>query len=134
MEIDITTFFNSMCPSDLSASIAEIGSNAGPDTWQAAKDKTEQYLLLDTDEKRTAAIAYFSEFGAWHDLEEWPTSELNALLLQDIAGTMRELLPNFGDSASAWDWEEYENQCQAGQVSGGLFPGDKGQVYFYLGH
>lgn len=38
MEINITTFFNNAAPMDYSASIAEIGDDAGPSTWRAANE------------------------------------------------------------------------------------------------
>jgi len=36
VELNITAFFNTIAPMDYSASVAEIGNDAGPATWRAA--------------------------------------------------------------------------------------------------
>jgi hypothetical protein len=54
VEIDITDFFDQCAPMDYSASVAEIGQNAGPDTWRAACDDAPEWNLLNTEEKRDA--------------------------------------------------------------------------------
>lgn len=91
MEIDITAFYRNACPKDYSASIAEIGENAGADTWRAAIDDSMDYLMLDTDEKRDAFRQYIFGFGAWthEEIQAWTNIEINALFIQLVSGAMR---------------------------------------------
>lgn len=135
MEINITRFFNEAAPMDYSASVAEIGNNAGADTWRAACEDAPDWNLLDTDEKREAFKDHIRGFGAWGDDEiaAWSDTELNALFMQLVAGDMREadLHPDMtGD-----EWKEYERRAQAGSVSGNIFGGPlsaDGEVYYFL--
>ncbi len=128
MEIDITRFFAEACPRDYSASVAEMGANAGPDTWRAAMDDSAAYPILDTEEKREAFRDYIRGFGAWSDAEISAHSDasLNALCIQFLAGDIREA----GLDSDAPDWETYEkNPNNAGRI----YRGDSGAVYFYCG-
>ncbi len=132
MEINITSLFNEICPSDFSASIAEIGQYAGRDTWEAAKEEAESVELLTTLEEQQAFISHMEGMGfsATDDMDVWPHEELLALFIQLVSGDMREHLDNFGDDSESWDWEAYEsdeNTC------GNLFQGDDGEIYYYLG-
>lgn len=131
MEINITTFFNNAAPMDYSASVAEIGRNAGADTWNAAKEDAPDYLMLDDADKLDAFRAYVKGFGAWDDAEiaAWSDIEVNALFLQMVSGDMREA----GLDAPSPDWEQYEIDSQKGLCAGNIFKGDDGQVYFYIG-
>lgn len=91
MELNITEFYNTAGMIDYAASVAEIGENAGVDTWQAACEDSNDYMILDNEEKREAFRQYVKGFGAWDDSEiaAWSDIELNALLLQMIAGDVR---------------------------------------------
>ena len=133
MEIIISGFFNNCAPRDYSASVAEIGQDAGIATWSAACEDATDYNLLDTDEKREAFKAHIRDFGAWdsEEITEWSDTELNALFIQLVSGDMREFkdAPWFTDD----EWQEYENESQAGQVSGRLFKGIDGAIYYYIG-
>jgi len=137
MELNITEFFNACAPMDYSASVAEIGRNAGADTWRAACDDAPDYNLLNTDEKREAFREFVSESGGWSDAEiaAWSDVELNALCIQWVSGDMREPV-GFELSASSTpeQWADYQKQAEAGQVSGRLFKAKDGQVYFYIGN
>lgn len=118
------------CPFDMSNNRATLGDNAGELTWNASKACAESIRLLDTDEKRDDFRAFVKSSGGWTDEEiaAWDDLELNALLLQWIAGDIREA---FGDADPAeWDWEDYREQSEAGRVSSRLFLGDDGKVYF----
>jgi hypothetical protein len=130
MEIDITDFFNAGGHMDYSASIAEVGPDAGRSTWRAACDDSEEYCLLDTPEKLEAAREYFRGFGAWSadELAAMPDLEVNALLLQFIAGDIRE----FSEDVTAWDWAAYNDDAAAGRIGGSLFKGDDNRVYIYI--
>jgi hypothetical protein len=130
MELNITQFFRDAAPMDYSASRAELGNDAGPSTWRAAVDDSPDYMLLDTDDKRDAFRAHVREFGAWsqEDIAAWSDVELNALLLQMIAGDMRE--SDLDNDPSDDDWRAYENSVNAGRI----YRGDDGDVYYYIGN
>lgn len=131
VEIDITDFFENACPRDYSASVAELGVNAGSDTWRAACDDSPDYPFLDTEEKREEFREHIRGFGAWNDdeIKAWSDTELNALLLQLISGEMRESGLDQGEP----DWQEYREGCEAGKYHGDISPGNDGRVYFYVG-
>ncbi len=136
MELNITEFFNNAAPKDYSASVAEIGNNAGAATWQAACDDAPDYNFLDTDEKRETFRTYVKGFGAWSEAEiaAWSDVELNALLIQFISGDIREV-PDMND-ASDWDWELYQQYAEEGVIGGRMYGGPMstdGQVYYYIG-
>ena len=137
MELNITEVFNAIAPMDYSASVAEIGANAGADTWRAAVDDSPDYMLLDTEEKREAFKDHIRGFGAWSDEEvaAWSDVELNALFLQMIAGDMREAGLHAGMTTE--EWAEYLEAAEAGQCDGNIFGGPRstdGQIYYYLGN
>ena len=129
MQINITKFYNEAAPINYSASVAEIGSNAGPDTWQAAKEDAGDWNMLDTDEKRQAFREWVKPFGAWDDEEinAWSDVELNALFVQWVAGDIRECLEGS-------DWDQYMEDAEAGQCPSNLWRDDSGDVFFSLEH
>jgi hypothetical protein len=113
---------------DYSASRAEIGDNAGADTWRAACDDAPDYPLLDTKEKRDAFRRHMRDMGfsEANDMRDWNNLECNALYLQLIAGDIREAGLDNADP----DWEAYEADENN---RGSLFRGDDGEIYYYLG-
>lgn len=121
MEINITQFYNEANPANYSASVVELGQDAGIITWQAAKEA--DFMLLDTAEKLEAMRAWARSSGGWNEAEiaAWPDVELNALFIQLVSGDMREMV---GTS-----WEEYEANENGGHS---LFRGGDGQIYYYL--
>lgn len=136
MELDITEFFRNVAPMDYSASVAEIGQDAGSQTWRAACEDSEDYPILDNEEKREAFRAFIRSSGGWNDAEITAMSDrdLNALCIQWIAGDMR----NGGLHAdmTAADWKDYQARAESGECSGSIFGGPlsvDGQVYFYIG-
>lgn len=131
MELDITSFFNDADPFDYSASRAERGANAGPETWANAKADASHFNLLDDDGKRDAFRDHAKGFGAWDDDEiaAWTDEELNALLMQMIAGDMRE-----GSlDALKPDWDAYQEDAEAGRVAGRISRAGDGRIYYYIG-
>ena len=130
MEIDITSFFENAEAFNYSASQAELGQNAGKITWNAAVADSSEFMLLDTEEKREEWRADVRGFGAWDDDEiaAWSDQELNALLIQFISEDIREFESLCGD-----DWEEYQKLQEQGTVSGRMYLGDDGSIYFYVG-
>lgn len=136
MELQITKLFNGICPSDYSASVAEIGRDAGADTWRAACEDSEDYSdLLEPEGAREALIEHLCNIGLTDadTLKPDDTEQLTALLIQLVAGVMRDFIPTFGSTAVEWDWDEYQNQCDEGTCSGCLYQGDDNEVYYYLG-
>lgn len=125
MEINISAFMlNNPNPAMYSASVAEIGNDACKITWNNAKESG--YTLLDTTDKLEAMRKWAIETGAWSAkaVSNWDAVELNALFIQLISGDIREK----GDSS----WEEYQEESEAGQVSGSLFQGIDGEIYYSL--
>jgi len=129
MELNITRFFTEAPVRDYSASVAEIGADAGQITWANACDDAGDYDLLDTDEKREAFRAYVRGLGAWDDDEiaAWDDVELNALCMQFISGDIRE----FREWAGG-DWEEWQARAQAGVLSGNMFRAGDGAIYYSM--
>lgn len=136
MEINITHLFaddSAFVPFDLSNNRATLGDDAGRLTWEASRECAQEIVLLDTDEKKEEFRDYVKGFGAWSEEEiaAWNDNELNALLLQMIAGDVREA---FDDAEfTQWDWADYEKRAERGTISSNLSRGDDGQVYFYIG-
>jgi len=117
MELDITEFFNEESPADYSASVAELGQDAGKITWGYAQEAPYTFV---TEENAYEVREYFDSFGAWEDLDDWPLNDLNALLIQDISAQIREATDENGEidlNASG------TNICQ----------GDDAKIYIYLG-
>ena len=129
MELNITKFFNEAAPMDYSASQAELGPSAGADTWRAACDDSEEYPLLDTEEKREAYRADLKGYGAWSEEEIAAMSDrdLNALCIQFIASAMREA--DIDHTSEDFDWAAYE----ASENAGRFYRCDDGDVYYYVG-
>lgn len=125
MELDITAFFNGARPADYSASVMELGEHAGEITWNRALVAARRWNLLDTPDKQAAFRAYVRSFGAWSaaEIEGLSLSELNALLIQLIAGDIREAGLDSGAT-----WEEHESGDNAGR----LFLGTDGRIYYSL--
>lgn len=130
MQINITKFYREACPKDYSASVAEVGENAGQATWTAAKDDDGDWNLLDTEEKRQAFREWVKPSGGWSqdEIDAWSDLELNALFVQWVAGDIRECLE--------WDvedvWANYQELAEQGTVPSNLYRDDGGQVYFSL--
>jgi len=132
MEIDITTFFNEATPMDYSASVMEIGSDAGPSTWRAACDDSEDYMMLNSDEKREEFRHYVKDFGAWSEdeIQAWTNQELNALFIQMVSGDIREAKLDHDNP----DWDQYQKDSEAGRIAGRIFKGSNSKVYYYIGN
>lgn len=92
MHVDITALLADFEPKYYAASAAEIGEDAGRITWENAVDRAESVDLLDTAEKVGAFRSFVLGFGAWteEEVDAWTAIERNALLLQFIAGDLRE--------------------------------------------
>lgn len=130
MEINITKFYNEACARDYSASVVEIGDNAGASTWQAACEDAPDYNLLDNADKLDAMRAWVIGTGAWSakEVDNMADNELNALFIQLISGDIRE------KEGLGLNWEEYQEASEQGQVSGCLFQGTDNEIYYYIGN
>lgn len=132
MEINITLFYNTANPATYSASAAELGDNAGRITWDnAVQRSTLGSMLLDTPDKLEAMRKWAVSTGAWSakEVTNWSDVEVNALFIQLVAGDMREMQEMDGVRLT---WEEYETLSNDGVVSGLLFRGIDGQIYYLL--
>lgn len=135
VELKITKLFKAICPSDYSASRAEIGNEAGADTWRAACEDSEDYSdLLEPEGAKQALIDHLTDMGYSEsgELSIDDTETLTALLLQLVSGDMRNFI-GFGETAESWGWDEYEYECAAGTCSCRLFKGVDDEIYYYLG-
>lgn len=136
MELDITAFVAEAEPFNFSASMAEMGQNAGRITWANAKEEAERTPLLTTIDQIEAAKEYFGDFGAWSDEEitDWDTQTVNALLIQFISGDLRELEGLCADDNGEIDWVKAETLASEGVIAGRIYPGDDGKIYCYIGN
>lgn len=89
--LDVTNLFDTIPPRLLSASIAELGDNAGTITWRNAVRLAHEKPFGGTL-TTPSLVSYLSEFGAWERevLNAMPLWELTAILIQIIAGDVRE--------------------------------------------
>lgn len=143
MEIDITHLMERCDEMYLySASQAEMGSDAGPVTWANALDCFDPELPdptapLAPPESIDEVKSFFGDFGAWDqdEIAEWTPQKVNALLLQFIAGDIREVSDVIFD-----DYDEYQRQSDAGRVSGRIYKCDIeghesfGRWFYYVGN
>ena len=135
MEIDITTLITEGEMFKFSASVAERGQNAGPETWTNALTEAGERPIL-ADDQLPEFRDYVRGFGAWEDVEinVWNATECNALFIQLVAGDVREaesLCP--GEGIGGIDWDAYNKLAEAGTCSGRIFPsGDR--VFYYIGN
>ena len=134
MQLDITKLamgedFN---PYEISNSRSNLGDNAAAITWRNAQAAAGVHCFLDTPEKIQEFKLFLRDFGAWEreEIEAWDAEETNALLLQIIAGDIREA---FGDADfSEWDWEKYQADAESGRTSSNLFRADDGRIYYTI--
>jgi hypothetical protein len=132
MEINITNLIKSFDPYSISASIAELGNRAAEITWGNALGEAENQPLLTTEEQLQAARDHFKSYGAWSrkELAEMTDLQINALLIQDVAASIREF-EHLGDDGDIFD-PEVSQALENGDLSGRVYPsGD--QAYYYLG-
>ena len=135
MELNITAFFNAANPFAYSHSQAEGGQNAGPNTWNAANNA--DFIILDDEEKREAFRDFVLSSGGWaeEEVSGWSDNELNAICIQWVSGDMREPVGfELGPDTTGEQWKEYQRQSESGQVSGRIFKGMDGAIYFYIGN
>ena len=122
MELDITAFAQSQNMNSYSNSIANSGlSNIGDITWSNAQSLAKEWPNVSRD----VLIPYFAEYGAWDDLEVWSDIELNAVLVQMIAGDLAEYQAYASPAA-------YEQASTDGKVSGNIYTTDTGALFYNI--
>lgn len=133
MELDITALFNECEPHRYSASRYELGERAGEITWANALEAADDYMFVDRN-TRPDIVAYVGSFGSWsiEEIAGWTDVELNALVVQFVAGDMREGALYAVDDDGEWNWDAYYEAAQAGQVASRMFKGDDGRIYYDL--
>lgn len=134
MEIKITKFLSQCCMRDYSASAAELGDDAGKITWQAAQDDAPDWHFLQENDAFDTFRVFVRASGGWSadEVAEMSDATLEALCLQWIAGDVREAGLDDGRHDDDSAWEQYEEDAEAGRVSGRIFRAD-GEVYWYCG-
>ena len=123
-------------PQAFSASVIELGPNAGQITWAAAQNEGVEIWDL-TDDQVQELRDYFDSFGAWDDIQTLPVEEIKALLTQFVSGDLREyqdLKDEFHDHSKSrrtnedgedrtWA-DEWDSLRIEGTVSGNIFLND----------
>ncbi len=141
MEIDVTRFVETADACEFSASRMELGDNAGKITWDNAKREAAESPLLPLD-ATDEFNAWVRGFGAWdkEEIESWDATDRNALLIQFISGDLRQLeslcAPDDESEGELYgiDWQKAEALASEGTISGNIYCGDDGRVYFYMGN
>ena len=134
MEININKYFeNELCPSDFSASVVEMGQDAGVLTWSYPNEEAQDTILLTTFEQFAEFIDHVESMGMDFSEDEKPMTgiELNALFIQLISGNIRE---SEGLSEYPINWDLYEEEANYGQISSNIFKGTDSNIYYYLGN
>lgn len=108
----------------LSGSVFELGDNAGKITWSNSMQYATEHPLVSTPEDIEEVRDYFKQFGAWDDEERasWTPQEVQALLIQFIAGDIREM-------EDCEDYEAYLKEAQECTCSGNIYK--DGEKWFY---
>ena len=132
MELNISSFFATVTPRELSSSVVESGPCAGALSWSASCKASVHHTLLTNDAEREAFRAWVEASGGWtaEEIAAWSDPHLNALLLQWISGDLREM--GIDDDTSGIDWEHVEMMQSEGRCPSNIFRGDDGRVYFSL--
>jgi hypothetical protein len=104
MEINVTKLFAhpQYNPRLISASIAELGPDAGQTTYDNSLSLANEVILVQSEDEIEEAIECLDEYGAWEleDMKEWSLQELNALIIQFVTADAREALPKGWESMS----------------------------------
>ena len=131
--IDVTQFIQTCSMRDFSASVAEIGTDAGPATWRASLEESEEFDFLSTPELLQEFREWLKPWGGWSDDEIAAMSDqhLRALCLQWIAGDWREC---FDCSPDAVDWEFYESMASEGTCPSSFYCTNDGSIFWEMTH
>lgn len=125
--VDITEVIARECMRDYSASIAEIGNDAGPSTWRAACDDAPDWNFIPADQ-----FDYFrdwvQDWGGWtrEEIDAWPDNELQALCLQWIASDARQC----GIDKPGADWDSIRADQESGRIPSSIYRDESGRVFW----
>ena len=135
MEINVTKFVQAECMRDYSASVAEIGPDAGPSTWRASTEASEDWNFLPDADALQEFREWLKPWGAWDDVEITAMSDdhLRALCLQWIASDWRECF-EWPEHAAGIDWDYYQSMAQDGQCPSSFYHADDGSIYWSMDH
>jgi len=99
--------------------------NIGDVTWRNAQEAMAESVLCDDAD---ALVDYFEDYGAWprEELEAMSLQDLNALLLQFVAGDAQEYLEALAQGEEAF--REYDEN-QGGRLH--HIDEDNGRRWFY---
>lgn len=124
-EVDITEFFTNEDAFEFSASIAERGLNAGPETWANALERAAHDALLETKPQLDAMRRWAKDTGAWEraEIAAWSDQEVNALFIQLVAGDMRAGGLDGIELEDAEGWTLYERDRSTAPTSAAKSPG-----------
>ena len=132
MEINITGIFYTGQAHLYSASAAELGEDAGKITWANALAYANKHRMLDTEDQLEAFRQFVKDTGGWtqEEISHWTNHELNALFVQFVTGDIREA----GLETPFPDWEQYQEDAEAGRVSSRIFKSEDNQVFYLIGN
>lgn len=132
MEINITGIFYTGQAHLYSASVAELGDDAGKITWANALAYANKHRMLDTEDQLEAFRQFVKDTGGWtqEEISHWTNHELNALFVQFVTGDIREA----GLETPFPDWEQYQEDAEAGTVSSRIFKSEDNQVFYLIGN
>ena len=138
LELNVTTLVNEVDCADFASSIAESGNkDIGKVTWENALSYVSDEPLVTGDDVDTVRD-WLRGFGAWtgEELDAMSDREINAMLLQFVAGDIREM-ERFIDGHEPDDTEDsYEAflaASEAGTVGGRLFRSTSDDWFFTVG-
>ena len=131
--IDVTRFIHTCSMRDFSASVAENGTDAGPATWRASLEESEEFDFLPTPELLQEFREWLKPWGGWSDDEIAAMSDqhLRALCLQWIAGDWREC---FDCPIDAVDWDDYGTRASEGNCPSSFYCTDDGLIFWEMEH
>jgi len=129
MEIDVTMYVDEVDCALFSASAFELGERVGEITWNNALQHVSINPLI-KPEDRSEVVDWFASYGAWdrEEMSRWSDADVNALLLQFVAGDVREM------EEQCESYEDYEFAAERGEVSGRLYQCPEGKWYYYVGN
>lgn len=133
-EILITHIFDNQEPDFFASSIAKSGNpNIARDCWLRAVTHADPLRFLVTPAQQKAFQDYLEDAGFEFEREYTPR-EIEALFIQSVASDVEEaqyVAP--GRDWQGISWKKYERASNDGKVSGTLFKGEDGEIYYQIG-
>lgn len=132
-DINVTAFVQRECMRDYSASVAEIGADAGKATWSASVEAVTDWDFLPSADMLQEFREWLKPCGGWDDDEIGAMSDdhLRALCLQWVASDWREC---FDWNPPDDTWEAYEQRAQDGTSPSSFWRDSDGQIFWSMDH